>query len=188
MKIISKKDEEFIRQSFQETKMPDYSINHAFKTARYFKKTAEKFSEISKQKLYKLTLASLGHDLLEDTKVTRKQIKAIWGTRVLDYIQALTNEKGDNNYKPYIKRLKNSSEEIVLIKLADIYTNVDNSIKHFDNFEKKWINNFWLPLLAAYERALFNKKFKKYSQTASLMVKQIKSKIINLQKLFNQNK
>jgi (p)ppGpp synthase/HD superfamily hydrolase len=185
MITLSIKDKNFVRQAFKKIKTADYSIEHALNTAKYLKITVGKFTEVNSVILHKILLAAIGHDLLEDTNVTREQIKEIWGLQVLKYIQILTNELGDDNFTHYIENLKKAPEEILLIKFADIYANLANSVRHFNELDKKWIRNFWLPLLANYEKQLFCRKFKKYPQTTNLMIKQIKYKIIILRNLLN---
>jgi hypothetical protein len=167
----------FIKKSFKGVKNYEYSVRHAWHTAEYLKSSIRRFGEVSRAEIKNIFLAGLGHDLIEDTAVTASEIKKRWGAVVLKYIKGLTNEKGDGNFGPYIKRLKKSSEEILLVKFADIYSNVFNSVKNYKALDKKWIKIFWLPLLDRYNRELLPLIFLKYPKTAKLMVRQIKVKI-----------
>jgi (p)ppGpp synthase/HD superfamily hydrolase len=73
-----------------------------------------------------ISIAALGHDLLEDTKATKAQIKNIFGERGFSLIEGMTNVHGDSNHAPYIRAMKGASEEVRLIKLADLYDNVSS--------------------------------------------------------------
>jgi (p)ppGpp synthase/HD superfamily hydrolase len=176
------RDFAFIKRAFVGAANYAYSVGHAWHTAQYLKKIAKKHGEVSAPEIKNIFFAALGHDLLEDTKVTAAEIKKRWGEKVLHYIKALTNEKGDRNFGPYIKRLKKSSEEILLIKFADIYSNAYNSVKNFKTLNKKWIRVFWLPLLKRYEREFFRRKFYKYTRTADVMIAEIKLKMAELKR------
>lgn len=179
LNTMNQKDIQFIKQYFKQN--PDlnfeYSWQHAVRTAKYIKKIISKHKEVPTNKIQDMTYAALGHDLLEDTTITQKEIKKEWGANTLSYIKKLSNRQGDEDFDEYIKDLKTSPEEILLIKLADIYDNSQNSIKKIKDFAPKWINNFWLPLLKRYQKELFSIKFKKYPRTSSAIIKEIEKNI-----------
>ena len=68
-----------------------------------------------------ISIAALGHDLLEDTKATKAQIKNIFGERGLSLIEGMTNVHGDSNHAPYIRAMKGASEEVRLSMSAILH-------------------------------------------------------------------
>lgn len=178
------KDVNFVKEAFSSAgKTKDYHWRHAFRTLKCMRSYGLRHKEISAQTLNYLIFASLGHDLLEDTDVKEDEIKKRWGKKTLEYIKKMTNKKGDSDFTDYIKQLKNGEEEILLIKLSDIHSNVFNSVKTFKDLDKKWIKSFWVPLLNTYSKELFTYKFKKYPKTSFALIRSIKKEIIILKKL-----
>lgn len=177
-------DIDFVKDAFISVgKKKDYHWKHAFKTLNCIRSYGLRHGEISKQILRDLCFASLGHDILEDTKVSQKEIEKKWGRKTLEYVKKMTNKEGDTDFTNYIKQLKNGDEEVLLLKLADIHSNVFNSVKTFNDLNIKWVKSFWLPLLDTYNRELFSNKFKKYPKTSFALIRSIKKEIIVLKKL-----
>lgn len=177
-------DIQFVRGAFFSVgKKKDYHWEHAFRTLKCIRGYGLRHGEISKQTLNDLCFASLGHDLLEDTNVSPKELEKRWGEEAFGYIKKMTNKAGDSDFTTYIKQLKNGEEEVLLIKLADIHSNVFNSVKTFKDLDKKWIKSFWVPLLETYSKELLTYKFKKYPKTSFALVRSIKKEIIVLKKL-----
>ena len=172
-----KNDVEFIKKYFRSNKKLNftYSWNHAVRTAEYLNGLILKHKETGKG--HALFFGALGHDLLEDTEIDEGEIAQKWGKTTLLYIRALTNRRGDDDFDEYIEGLKKAGEEILLIKLADIRDNADNSLKEFANFKPGWLENFWLPLLKKYEKELFGLKFRKFPLSSAEMIMEIKDKI-----------
>lgn len=112
-----------------------------------------------------------------------KELEKKWGEKALGYIKKMTNKAGDSDFTDYIKQLKNGEEEVLLIKLADIHSNVFSSVKTFKDLDKKWIKTFWLPLLETYSKELLTYKFKKYPKTSFALIRSIKKEIVILKKL-----
>ena len=126
------KDVDFVRNAFASVgKIDDYYHRHPFRTLACVRSYGLRHKEVHIKTLNDLSLACLGHDLLEDTKVTPKEIEKRWGNNVLAYIKSMTNKVGDSDFSDYIKQLKNGSEEVMLIKLSDIHSNVFNSVNNF---------------------------------------------------------
>lgn len=188
--MISDKDLYFIKKKFAGKKdLSGISLwKHAERTAHYFEKTVKKFNEINKHELRDLTLAALGHDLLEDTMIGEEEINKKWGEESLFYIKMLTNFQGDKNFNAYIEKLKKAPEKVLLIKLADIHSNIANSIERFNKFDPWWFKNFWLPLLKRYKKELFNRIFVTYPKTGQNMIGEINIKIKELDNLLSNFK
>jgi (p)ppGpp synthase/HD superfamily hydrolase len=76
-------------------------------------------------------LAALGHDLIEDTRVTYNDVKKVLGHNAAEIIYALTNEKGRNRKEraneKYYEGIRNT-EGAVFVKLCDRLANVHYSL------------------------------------------------------------
>lgn len=95
-------------------------------------KVANMFSSLSPLDWDKTSLAAYGHDLIEDTRNTYNDVKAVLGEEVADIIYALTNEKGKNraeraNDKYYA--LIRATKGAVFIKLCDRIANIEYAVK-----------------------------------------------------------
>jgi (p)ppGpp synthase/HD superfamily hydrolase len=82
-----------------------------------------------------LYLAALGHDLYEDTDVVRADIAALYGPAVHRLISAMTNDGSDQDRAGYLEKLRNASDEVLLIKYADLIDNVESVVANRDQFE-----------------------------------------------------
>lgn len=89
-----------------------------------------------------IELALLGHDLIEDTRVTYNDVKKVLGVFVADIIYAVTNEKGKNRAErandKYYQGIR-ENRYAVFIKLCDRIANVKYSfnsmyIKEHEHF------------------------------------------------------
>lgn len=76
-------------------------------------------------------LAALGHDLIEDTRVSYNDVKKVLGHNVAEIIYALTNEKGRNRKErandKYYEGIRDT-EGAVFVKLCDRIANVQYSL------------------------------------------------------------
>ncbi len=70
-----------------------------------------------------LTIAGFGHDCLEDTNVTLETLKQKFNPQITNLIFGMTNEQDDNHIDAYVKKIISSSENIRLMKLADLFDN-----------------------------------------------------------------
>lgn len=180
-----KKDLDFIKQYFGDTKDASgrFIWEHALDTALVLEKFILEQKEVSADKIKYLFLGALGHDLLEDTIIKPDELRRMWGEETFKYIQSLTNVKGDGDFGDYIQNLKIAEEEVLLIKLADILSNIINTTKNFKKIDTNWIKTFWLPLLYKYKTELFVIKFLKYPKTARAIIKEIEINMEELEKI-----
>jgi (p)ppGpp synthase/HD superfamily hydrolase len=78
----------------------------------------------------KFRLASFGHDLIEDTRVSYNDVKKVLGEDAADIIYALSNEKGKNRKErandKYYTGIRNTPGA-VFVKLCDRIANVQYS-------------------------------------------------------------
>lgn len=79
----------------------------------------------------KLATASLGHDLYEDTYVTKESLlEAGYDSEIVQAIDLVTKKEG-LSYKDYLRNL--SKDELAWkVKVADTYSNLTESIKVSD--------------------------------------------------------
>ena len=82
--------------------------------------------------------AAYGHDLIEDTTVTKKTIENIFGHQVAELIWRVTDEDGVNRSERKTKTLPKTGahQNAVLIKLADRLANVSEGGK-VDMYKKE---------------------------------------------------
>lgn len=163
------------------------SWKHAAEAAQYLKNIAHQTKEIDALLLRSMCTACLGHDLLEDTSATKSDIKKQWGDQTLSLIQHMTNTQGDSDFKDYIAHLRKAPEEALLIKFADIYSNITNSVKKFDRMDTVWIRTFWLPLVKKYQKNLLSRPCARYPKTGNAIRKDIETYITLLEKKLIQS-
>lgn len=157
-------------------------ILHVQDAANSLKRNHKELAEINPEHFRTLYRAALGHDLFEDTNVKKSEVEKYWGKEVVNLINLMTNMKGDKDFTEYIKVLSKSEEDVRLIKLVDIVSNLNNSLKTFDELDKKWVANFWIPLLDQYNEKLLPVPWSKYQYLASSITQEIRKKITLLKK------
>ena len=84
----------------------------------------QNFNYLPKKELETLKCASILHDVLEDTWITKELLKEKFGEKITKIVEELTkNEKLEKHerHKEYLERLKKSSDQAKIIKMADIY-------------------------------------------------------------------
>ncbi len=86
------------------------------------------------------------HDTIEDQPVTFEQIRAEFGRRVADMVQALTDEptvKGGPNRaaRKYMDRMRlsASSDDVQTIKCADMISNTSSIVEHDKDFARVYL-------------------------------------------------
>lgn len=186
---IKDEDLQFIKSFFGNQMQKVGSLflwEHGLQAALYLSETIDTVQEINDDIELKLYQAALGHDLLEDTHCTSEDLLKQWGPEVSSFIQALTNFRGDDDVKEYTESLKHVDEAVMIIKLADIYSNVANSVLEFESIDLNWFGSFWLPLLDKYEKNLLGRKPTKYQRTIVKMIAAISEKKKQLVELYEK--
>lgn len=89
-------------------------------------------------------IASLLHDVLEDTDKTELEIEDKFGTRVLSLVLEVTNQCHEGNRKARTnaehERLSKCSKEAKMIKMADRYHN----LSEMDGADPGWVRKYVL--------------------------------------------
>jgi len=109
--------------------------------------------DIQKSLKEDIVIASLFHDLLEDTKAKEDEIEKRFGSRVLKYTKQMTINF-DKGIKKAVESLYNIDNEVFLIKLSDIYDNVSKSFFMVRKNKIEWYEDFFLPLLTEYNKLI----------------------------------
>jgi (p)ppGpp synthase/HD superfamily hydrolase len=87
-----------------------------------------------------LLVAAWLHDTLEDTNLRAEEIARLFGVRVRNLVQAVTDEPGKNRRERHEKtypKLLQAGNAAVLLKLADRIANVEQSAKETDPVKLK---------------------------------------------------
>ena len=73
----------------------------------------------------------------------------------------------------------------MIVKLADIYANVANTVREFDSIDTNWLKEWWLPLLDKYELNLFSRKPSQYLLTIGKIIEDISEMKKRLMELYH---
>ena len=99
-----------------------------------------------------LIIAGYLHDIIEDTKTTTNEIENLFGSRIAQLVDAVTDGAGKNRRerkaRPYslIPKVKDA----ILIKLADRIANVENAFR-----SKSKLLNMYKKEYASFRKALY---------------------------------
>lgn len=117
-----------------------------------------------------IIVAALGHDVLEDTAATERDVVAVFGDRSTELVRGMTNTWGDDHTKPYERQIVQSEEAVRLIKLADLYDNYTSVTHHVRELGTTWTKTWFLPIVAPMYRAVSKTKFVVYPNTAGMLI------------------
>ena len=118
--------------------------------------------------------AAIGHDLIEDTTVSKDEITAISNQRVLGLIEELTNPVDDAHTEEYMQQLSGASEEARIVKYCDLLENTTSVCYAIQDLGVDWFHNFYEPILKNSTETLADTKFVKYPKTAVLLRSMLK--------------
>lgn len=124
------------------------------------------------QDLHKsIVLAGLFHDLLEDTKATEAEILALSDKKTLSLVKEMTISFTNRTIKQAVKPLYKTTDELTLVKLADIYDNAKKSNFMIRVNGLKWYQTFFSPLLNEYKKLMIDKikKAKKHKKIIKIL-------------------
>ena len=113
--------------------------------------------------------AALGHDLIEDTDVTEKEIINVSNERTLKLIKGLSNPVDDYHLDEYMKQIREAGEEVRIIKYADLIENTTSVCYGLQDLGVDWFYDFYEPILKSSTENLASTEFVKYPKTAILM-------------------
>lgn len=139
---------------------------HLARVSRRLEYYLNHFNEGTPEERKLISISALGHDLLEDTKATEKEIKNIFGEDGLKLIKGMTNEEGDEDVTKYVKKMAQQPEEVRLIKLSDLFDNINSVTVTFKVLGNDWINTFFLRVVTPMMNEVTKTTFTKYPKTA----------------------
>lgn len=99
-------------------------IIHLFRIDEHITKLLKQSPELDKIR----QIAYL-HDTIEDTWITYEFLQKEFGKEIADAVKALTKLKQKKENELYLKQLKNASDIVKLIKLFDIYDNINDKFQ-----------------------------------------------------------
>lgn len=102
-------------------------VNHPFRVASILSLGYEIHGCVDDENVI---IASLLHDVIEDTSATYEMVQKMFGTDVADLVQAVTSDKEElkrlGKTKYLIQKMINMSQRELVIKLADRLDNVSD--------------------------------------------------------------
>ena len=113
--------------------------------------------------------SALGHDLIEDTEVSKDEIVKIADERVLHFIEELSNPVDDAHTDEYMRQLSEASEEARIIKYCDLLENTTSVCYGLQDLGVDWFHGFYEPILKNTTDNLADTEFIKYPNTAELL-------------------
>ena len=141
----------------------------------------QKHQEGSIEEREVIILSALGHDILEDTGATDDELKEIFGEHGLAFIKGMTNEWGDEDVTPYVKKVSSAKEEVRLIKLSDLLDNISAVSFNVAVLGVKWTTEYFLPVVTPMKNAVLETTFVKYKETSDELKNAIKAQFSILQ-------
>ncbi|AGL61920.1 hypothetical protein L336_0211 [Candidatus Saccharimonas aalborgensis] len=116
-----------------------------------------------------ITLAALGHDLLEDTDIPRELLRDQYGERVLSFIELLTNHEDDYHTDKYMQQIASAPEEVRIIKYGDLIDNTTSVAYNLHQLGIEWGNDFFRPIMERTMTVLGSSEFLTHNKAASLL-------------------
>jgi hypothetical protein len=120
-----------------------------------------------------LLLAAYGHDLYEDTSVSRELIRREFGLRVDTWIADLTNERGDANRDAYLRHLLDAEDEVRVVKCADLIDNMLSVAYGVHDLGLPWVRSFFLPIAVETRAVLNASPFQRLALTGERMLERV---------------
>ena len=145
-------------------------VDHLFSVKAILLSVLSMFGECDNERLINdMCDAALGHDLLEDTKVTEDEIIKASNPCVLALIKELTNPVDDAHTDQYMDQLSAASEEARLIKYADLIENTSSVSYNYHIVGTQWIQEFYKPIMNRTLSVLESTTFPTYPKTSEFM-------------------
>jgi (p)ppGpp synthase/HD superfamily hydrolase len=163
------------RGQFRAGKVPVW--HHLLRVSDLLRLTLSDMKEGTPKERRIIALAALGHDLLEDTKATDKEIATVFTKRGLELIHGMTNPHGDADHGPYIRAMASAEEAVRLIKLSDLYDNFTSVVHMLPTVGAQWTNSFFLPITMPMHAAIKKTTFTEYPKTAEHLIRLVDSSV-----------
>ncbi len=149
-----------------------HHLERVSKRLEYFLNLYAEGSDVERKHIY---LAALGHDVLEDTEATREEIVQIFSDREYEIILGMTNEWGDDDVTPYVKKIADSEEGVRLIKLSDLLDNITPVTYNIATLTPAWVDTFFLRVVTPMKESVLKTEFNQYPKTAAQLKEMVRS-------------
>ena len=136
-------------------------------------------------------VASILHDIVEDSDVTLLDVETKFGKKVRDMVDILTEDislsiKKDIKQKQ-LERFKNADKDVLLIKLADIIHNFCDTIIILENYSKEeYLDSFGSNTQERINFAEERIKIIEEAWTDNPLLEETKNRFENYKKLLNK--
>ncbi len=121
-------------------------------------------------------IAGILHDIIEDTDIKKEKIKSLFGKKVADLVDQVSEEDKNNSYlirkKKMAEKISVAENEVILIKAADILSNMTDLVVKLEKYGEKVFDIF---------NADKNRKIKQTEKMVSVV-----SQRLNSQRLINK--
>ncbi len=141
--------------------------HHLARVAHILETVLEKHKEGTAEERQAIIRAGYGHDLLEDTNATEKELVEIFGTDGARIIHGDTNEWGDDDVRPYVEKMRHEPESVRLAKLADLYDNVSNVTYCLSALGAEWVTSYFLRVVTPMYEMVIDSPFTVYEKSGN---------------------
>jgi (p)ppGpp synthase/HD superfamily hydrolase len=140
--------------------------HHMARVSRVLESVLERTGEGLVEERQIIILAGLGHDAIEDTKVTDSELVSCFGRRGLEIIKGMTNRKGDADHSEYVRQVVGAEEAVRLVKFADLFDNCASVAFDLSTMGVKWTKEFFLPIVTPMIEAVLPTEFQTFPRAA----------------------
>ncbi|PIN75737.1 hypothetical protein COV18_02725 [Candidatus Woesearchaeota archaeon CG10_big_fil_rev_8_21_14_0_10_37_12] len=143
---------------------------HIYRVGCYLQRVIKIYGELDKDVAKCVVTAGFGHDSLEDTALTAKEIESKFGNLVLELIVGMTNQQGDSQTASYVEQICSGREELRLIKLSDLYDNYTTLACNPNEDQIISLGRRVLPIMEPMYDRIRTTKFRKYPKTGNYLL------------------
>ncbi len=156
---------------------PDWSPYrpHLLRVGNILEYYLKLYEEWDKSIINSIIIAWYGHDSIEDTDITKEKLHIQFDTYVSGLIFGMTNEQDDAHTDIYVQKIATASEEVRLIKLADMCDNYQWMIyKTNDQKTAIFFKEKIMSIIEPMYQKIITTKFPIYSKTSANLIADVK--------------
>lgn len=146
---------------------------HLLRVGNILQYYLELFKECDKKTINSIIIAGYGHDSLEDTSITKEELEKQFDKNIAELIFWMTNEENDAHTSKYVKKVTNWSEEVRLIKLADMCDNYTSIIYRAVENWPKFLKEKIIPIMEPMYKSIIKTSFKRHPKTGNELLKEV---------------
>lgn len=143
--------------------------HHLYTVPMTLQSAIDQGNEMDPETRTALLIAATGHDSLEDTDTTREEVKELFGEKVLEYIECMTNDVGDHDPSSYIEKMMKAPEEARLLKMCDSIDNYTRVCYRAKDNGPQFLKDKVMPIMKKMTGRLLESEFTRYPKTATLL-------------------